>query len=152
MESIYILSGIGTMLKYYRYTQNTIQPWRPLLHLAPPTPTWRICVTIRNWHIYLMDAQRMGTSNVPFSQILSFINRKQCIMSQSFGWFANRFATWFFVGSLIGCCNRVKWLTQTWFPWDLWMHLNDLPKERVPAGHCIQSFPVHCFNRCSINL
>jgi len=46
-------------LKYDRCTQNTIQPWHPLLHLGPTTPRWWICVTIRHRHLHPMEMQRM---------------------------------------------------------------------------------------------
>jgi len=72
------------LLKYDRCTQNTIQPWRPLLHLAPPTPRWRICVTTRHRHLHPMDAQRMGTLNVLFSQILMEISGLSVV---DFSWF-----------------------------------------------------------------
>jgi hypothetical protein len=57
-------------LRYDRCTQNTIQPWCPLLHLALLTPKWQICVTIQHRQLPSIHAQRMGTSNNPFLQIL----------------------------------------------------------------------------------
>ena len=66
-------------LMYDKCTQNTIQPWRPLLHLAPPTPRWWICVTIWHRHLHPMDSQRMGKPNVPFNQILMEISGRSVV-------------------------------------------------------------------------
>jgi hypothetical protein len=104
------------------------------LPLLPPllSPDFFV-LALANWMVeYLMNQYyRSGSHHPPLGCWTLLALNFYCGIAQPFDerltgsnascpnrlvglWIGSRLGS--FIGSLIGCCNRVKWLTRTWFP------------------------------------
>jgi len=104
----------------------------------------------------------MVTINEIYSSFLWWmVVWKHIIQVHSFGWFANRFATWFirWIAHWFLKSNQIKWFTRAWFPATeltyecMWMTCRKKDCQRhqelQKSRHCIQSL---WFNWCPINI
>ncbi len=140
LQRFFVLALANWMVEYLMN-----QYYRSGSHYPAPGCWTLLALFFLSWHSPPFDFdERLTGSNA------SCPNR--LVGSQINSWLGS------FVGSLIGCCNRVKWLTRTWFETCecIWMICRKKDCQRhqelQKSRHCIQSFSFHCFEWCPINI